>query len=293
MQSFRTGVLQALAWLILGISADVPASLAQSITDPASNATAPTSAQDRQAVLTGPLTMGALVLGQAPPGTIAVDLDGTALALSVTGQFAFGLPREAAEVGVLTLKHGDGTQTQQFLYVEGRRFGRQDVVGLPPATVTLPPELAARRLDERARIDAARKTTNGRQTGVYGTERTRNGQLGNPHWGIDIANVVGTPIVAPADGIVTLAEPDLLLEGGVIILDHGNGVFTDYQHLSALAVRAGDLVAQGQHIGSMGNTGRSSGPHLHWGLAWRANPQAPLIRLDPALLAGLGPLKTE
>jgi murein DD-endopeptidase MepM/ murein hydrolase activator NlpD len=276
-------------------------------TNPPAAAQAAQDAHTRQAVLTAPRTLGALVVGQAPEGIIAVDLDGVGLALNENRQFAFGLPREAAEVVVLTLKHADGQETRQFLSVEGRPFGRQDIVGLPPATITLPPDLLARREEERARITAARQTrhaleawakpfiwpTYGRLTSPYGVARTRNGQPGQPHWGVDIANAVGTPIVAPADGVVTLAEPDLLLEGGVIILDHGNGVFTDYQHLSALTVTVGTAVVQGQQIGLMGNTGRSTAAHLHWGLTWRANPETPLVRLDPSLLPGLGALPKE
>ncbi len=135
----------------------------------------------------------------------------------------------------------------------------------------------------------------GRRSGVYGSARILNGDESRPrvHWGIDIAapegtapaDFVGAPIVAPAAGTVTLADPDLFFEGGTIFLDHGDGLVSVFMHLSAVDVEAGQFVEQGEQIGAVGNTGRSTGPHLHWGLKYRD-----LFYIDPAVALALEPL---
>ncbi len=99
----------------------------------------------------------------------------------------------------------------------------------------------------------------------FGTLRAYNGgPYDSFHEGLDIANAVGTPIVAPARGRVVLAEPDLIVRGGAVILDHGQGVHTGFWHQSALLVHVGDVVEQGQIIGRMGAKGMVTGPHVHW-----------------------------
>lgn len=103
----------------------------------------------------------------------------------------------------------------------------------------------------------------GRVTTEYGYSRYVNGVITNQHLGIDIANSLGTPILAVNDGIVRLAE-NLLETGHTIIIDHGAGVFSSYSHLSKMQVKAGDLVYRSQTIGKMGSTGFSTGSHLHW-----------------------------
>lgn len=135
----------------------------------------------------------------------------------------------------------------------------------------------------------------GRRSGVYGSARILNGDESRPrvHWGIDVAapegtspaDFVGASIVAPAAGTVTLADPDLFFEGGTIFLDHGDGLVSVFMHLSEVDVEAGQFVAQGEHIGAVGNTGRSTGPHLHWGIKYRD-----LFYVDPALALELDAL---
>lgn len=112
------------------------------------------------------------------------------------------------------------------------------------------------------------------------------------HLGLDFAAPIGTPILAPAPGIVTLADPDLYYEGGTIFLDHGHGLVSVFMHLSDVGVTAGQAVAMGAPIGRAGNTGRSSGPHLHWGVKWRnatSSDRGADIYIDPALLLDLPP----
>lgn len=112
------------------------------------------------------------------------------------------------------------------------------------------------------------------------------------HLGLDFAAPVGAPIFAPAPGIVTLADPDLYYEGGTIFLDHGHGLLSVFMHLSDVGVTAGQAVGIGEPIGRAGNTGRSSGPHLHWGVKWRnatSSDRDGDFYIDPALLLDLPP----
>ena len=116
----------------------------------------------------------------------------------------------------------------------------------------------------------------GRISGVYGSQRVLNGHPRNPHFGLDIAAPVGTDVRAPADGLVTLTHPDMLLSGGTIILDHGQGLSSAFLHLSEILVEAGTFVKQGDLIARIGATGRANGPHLDWRMNWldrRVNPQ--------------------
>jgi murein DD-endopeptidase MepM/ murein hydrolase activator NlpD len=95
---------------------------------------------------------------------------------------------------------------------------------------------------------------------------------------MDIAVPQGTPVLAPAAGIVTFANADLYLTGGTVLLDHGHGVSSNFLHLSRIDVKVGARVEQGQVIGAVGATGRATGPHLHWGMNWFD------VRIDPLLV---------
>ena len=119
----------------------------------------------------------------------------------------------------------------------------------------------------------------GRISGRFGSGRVYNGRPGGGHSGMDIAAADGTPVLAPAAGVVTLAD-DLYITGGTVLLDHGHGVSSNFLHLSRIDVAVGDTVEQGQPIGRVGATGRATGPHLHWGMNWFD------VRVDPALVLG-------
>ena len=112
-------------------------------------------------------------------------------------------------------------------------------------------------------------------TGVYGSQRILNGKPRRPHYGLDFAASEGTPIKAMLDGVVTLSESDLYFTGGTIIFDHGHGVSTLYMHLKDVHVNVGDVIKQGEIIGLVGKTGRSTGPHLDVRLNWFD------VKLDP------------
>jgi murein DD-endopeptidase MepM/ murein hydrolase activator NlpD len=123
----------------------------------------------------------------------------------------------------------------------------------------------------------------GRISGVYGSQRVLNGEPRSPHRGVDIAAPAGTPVGAMASGEVSLAETDLYFTGGTVMVDHGHGVQSIYVHLDQVRVTVGQRLGQGQTLGTVGQTGRATGPHLHWGVYWF--DQA----IDPALLVGAMP----
>jgi murein DD-endopeptidase MepM/ murein hydrolase activator NlpD len=170
-----------------------------------------------------------------------------------------------------------------------RKYEVQRISGLPEAFVTPPPEIAARIAAEHARIAEERKRDSelasfaepfdwpaaGIMSGVFGSQRILNGEPKSPHFGVDIAAPEGTPVHAPADGIVSDSS-ECYLEGNFTMIDHGHGVFTSYFHQSKRVVASGDRVQRGALIGLVGKTGRATGPHLHWGMNWFQ------VRLDPS-----------
>lgn len=115
--------------------------------------------------------------------------------------------------------------------------------------------------------------------GRFGDRRFFNGKPRSPHTGADYAAAAGTPVYAVADGTVALAG-DLFFSGNSVFLDHGDGLISMYFHFTDIAVAEGERVTAGQRIGSVGATGRATGPHLHFGLRWRG------ARVDPAALLG-------
>jgi murein DD-endopeptidase MepM/ murein hydrolase activator NlpD len=186
----------------------------------------------------------------------------------------------------------EGVNAQRTFAIVPREFSIQRVDGLPPQTVTpTDPAIVARIARERViknRGFASRAQTQGwldgfiwpvegHISGSWGNQRILNGEPRQPHYGVDIAMPAGTPIRAPAGGVVALAEPDLYLEGGLVLIDHGQGLISMYLHMSRLDVATGDAVAQGQVIGAVGARGRATGAHLCWRLKWRDR------NLDPAL----------
>jgi len=122
----------------------------------------------------------------------------------------------------------------------------------------------------------------GRISGRFGNQRIYNDTPKSPHSGMDIAATTGTPVKAPAAGVVTFAAPDLYLTGGTLLLDHGFGVSSNFLHLSRIDVKVGERVEQGRVIGAVGATGRATGPHLHWGMNWFD------VRIDPLLVLKRG-----
>ncbi len=244
--------------------------------------------------LTGPLAQGGLVIGQAAPGS-AVQLDGQDISVDVqSGLFVLGFGRDADGSAELVVVAPDGSRETKALQIVAREWDIERIDGLPPAKVTPDPVAVARIEREGALIRAARARDGaetwfaegfvwpvvGRISGRYGNQRILNGEPRSPHLGVDIAAPTGTPVKAAAAGRVTLAADDLFYTGGTVVIDHGQGVTTIYSHMSQVLAAVGDEVAQGAVIGSVGATGRVTGPHLDWRVNWFQT------RLDAALIAG-------
>ncbi len=148
----------------------------------------------------------------------------------------------------------------------------------------------------RGALDGFIKPSNAIPSSPFGPKRKYIGVskvTGEPcekesiHYGYDMAAPVGTVVVAPADGVVTLADPDLYYEGGAVFIDHGQGILSVLMHLSRVDVAEGAVVKRGAPIALTGNTGRTTGPHLHWAIKWRDSSSATRdgdIYIDPALL---------
>lgn len=254
--------------------------------------TYPGFAADRQLQLPQRLQQGQLVIGHAPAGAI-IEFAGRRLHVAGDGVFVFGLDRDAPTHIRLHVRYSNGKARDLALTVEKRDYPIERVEGLPPQTVTPDPKTAARIQREQARVAEARKRDDAREdflhgfalpvqdariSGVYGSQRIDNGTPKAPHMGLDLAVPAGTPVHAPAAGIVSFAEPDLILTGGSVLIDHGFGLSSCFLHMSRLDVKVGDRIAPGQVIGAAGMTGRATGPHVHWGFNWFD------VRLDPALL---------
>ncbi|MBO9792577.1 M23 family metallopeptidase [Xanthomonas campestris pv. zingibericola] len=236
-------------------------------------------------------SQGALVIGKVPAGS-KVQYAGRNLRVSGYGSVVFGIGRDATGPLQVQITQPDGSTRTVSIAVTPRDWPVERVNGVPPKTVNPPAEIAARIKREQAQVTAARDRDDartdfaqpfiwpvqGRISGRFGNARVYNGQPGAGHSGMDIAVPTGTPVKAPAAGVVTFAAPDLYLTGGTVLLDHGFGVSSNFLHLSRIDVKVGDRVEQGQVIAAVGATGRATGPHLHWGMNWFD------IRIDPLLV---------
>ena len=239
----------------------------------------------------GPIEQGSLVRGHVPVGS-QFKLDGAEVKVSPDGHFVVGFARDHKADSIYVVETPSGEIIAGALAIARRQYDIERVEGLPPKTVNPPASWSERRKGERVRVTTGRsfmtddeywrdqfiKPAEGRISGVYGSQRILNGEPRSPHYGLDIANKTGTKVVAPASGMIRLSAPDFLFEGGIIIIDHGYGVTSTLFHLNSVEVKEGQTVEQGERIGSIGATGRASGPHVDWRLNWQT------VRLDPALV---------
>ena len=236
----------------------------------------------------GKFIQGHFIVGKTQPET-EIWIDNKKVKVSKDGFFAFGIGRDRKyDIVITSIKNGK--KNRIIKKIQKRKYKIQRIDGLPEKKVTPPKEVYERIKKENKIISDARSVNsnltffknkfikpleNSIVTGVYGSQRILNGKPKWPHYGIDIAAKKGTKIKSSGSGIVTMAEDDLYYTGGTIIMDHGHGISTIYSHLEKVMVNVGDEIKQGEVIGTVGSTGRSTGPHLDFRVNWFQT------RLDP------------
>jgi murein DD-endopeptidase MepM/ murein hydrolase activator NlpD len=250
--------------------------------------------------LEGDFLQGGMAIGQVTPGD-EVTFDGDGLHVSKEGVFILGFGRDDSLRHHLVVQRGGKPIEQRDLTIGKRDYQIQRIDGLPPSKVTPPKQDWARIKKETALVKRARSQDDdrtdfmsgfiwpakGKISGVYGSQRILNGEARRPHFGVDIAAPVGSPVVAPADGVVTLVHPDMFYSGGTLIIDHGLRLSSSFLHLSRILVKEGERVKQGDLIAEIGATGRVTGAHVDWRMNLRA------ARIDPQLLVPpMAPEKT-
>ena len=235
----------------------------------------------------GKFLQGHFIIGITDPAS-KIIVDKKEVRVSQDGYFVFGIDRDR-KFDVTITKILDGKKEKIIKKVLKRKYNIQRIDGLEESKVT-PPESVYKRIKaENNRIGEARAINSelpffkdqfimpvkGIISGVYGSQRILNGKPKWPHYGIDIAAKQGTEIKSSGTGVVTMAEDDLYYTGGTVIMDHGHGISTIYSHLENVIVSVGDKINQGDIIGTVGSTGRSTGPHLDFRVNWFQT------RLDP------------
>ena len=235
----------------------------------------------------GKFIQGHYIIGITTPSS-EIIIDKKPVKVSKNGYFVFGIDRDR-KFDLTITKISNKKKEVITKQVLKRKYNIQRIDGLEESKVTPPESVYTRIKQENNKIGKARAINSdllffkdqfimpveGIISGVYGSQRILNGKPKWPHYGIDIAAKKGTIIKSSASGIVTMAENDLYYTGGTIIMDHGHGISTIYSHLETISVSIGDVVNQGDIIGTVGSTGRSTGPHLDFRVNWFQT------RLDP------------
>jgi len=236
-------------------------------------------------------TQSGLLRGHIDQGEQVVYA-GQPLKTTPGGIFIIGFGRDVEPQQTLTWIDAAGTPHPYKLSLKQRKYDIQRIDGISKRMMNPSEEDLQRIHQEALQVAKARQHKSdrlnfqetfiwpviGRISGIYGSQRILNGEPRRPHFGIDIAAVKGTPVIAPAGGVVTLAHQGMFYSGGTMIIDHGYGLSSSFLHLSKILVKVGDQVAQGEVIARVGASGRVTGPHLDWRINWFDQ------RLDPALL---------
>ena len=242
----------------------------------------------------GDFKQGSFILGKTNPKS-NVYIDDKKVRVSSDGYFAFGLDRDRSNNVLIKIKNKKETKLIEKRVLQ-RKYKIQRINGLPPKQLTPPPEVFDRIKKDNVLIGNARAIDSELVffkdkfiypidkyviTGVYGSQRILNGKPRRPHYGIDFHAPEGTPIKSMMDGVVTLVEDDMYFTGGTIIFDHGHGISTLYMHMKDINVKKGQKVKKGEIVGTLGQSGRATGPHLDIRLNWFN------VKLDPATILNL------
>ena len=213
----------------------------------------------------------------------------------------FGFGRDSKGKHELTLVTENGNKIKKQIVVAKREYRIQKIDGISKKIMNPSKSSLNRIRAENASVKKARQTNDARSdftqtfqwpmvgkiTGVYGSQRVFNGVPKRPHYGVDVAASVGSPVVSPADGIVTLYHPNMFYSGGTLIIDHGHGISSTFIHLKVGLVKKGQRVKRGEVIAESGVSGRATGPHLDWRMNWFN------VRLDPELIVGAMPADAD
>ena len=242
----------------------------------------------------GDFKQGSFILGKTDPNS-KVFIDDRKVRVSNDGYFAFGLDRDRKNNVLIKIIYKKETKLIEKKVFK-RKYKIQRIDGLPPKQVTPPPEVYERIKKDNILIGKARAIDSKLVffkdkfiypidkyiiTGVYGSQRILNGKPRRPHYGIDFHAPEGTPVKSMMEGVVTLVENDMYFTGGTIIFDHGHGISTLYMHMRDIYVKKGQRVKKGEIVGTLGQSGRATGPHLDIRLNWFE------VKLDPASVLNL------
>ena len=244
----------------------------------------------------GQLQQGGFMVGKLPdisrdnPGKkiVSVLYNGRRLSLSPSpdanqpSEFFIAFDREDANDQQITFVLNGGKKIVQDFQIKKSEYDVQHVNGVMKQYVSPDPEQVALIKQQNQEVVELRKTSDetnfsplqefvwpaeGQISGIFGSQRILNGEPRNPHYGVDLALKIGTPVRAPQSGKVILARK-YFLSGNTMVIDHGIGVQSVFMHLDGFKVKEGDMVKQGQVVATSGNTGRTTGPHLHWQVNW-------------------------
>ncbi len=245
--------------------------------------------------VSGKAMQGGFVIGRTSPRAEILVNDKPVGMATTDGLFVIGFDRDEAPKAKLGIKMPWGALDHTF-DIAPVTYDVQRIDGLPQDQVTPSDPALLERIREEAKrkavgfasdVDSAgfrdgfvEPVSGYRLSARFGGQRVLNGVPERPHYGADLAAPVGTPVVAPADGVVSFAETGLHFEGALILIDHGQGLISAYLHLSRIDVKAGQTVSRRQQIGLVGKEGRATGPHLCWRMKWRGR------NLDPTLMVG-------
>ncbi len=218
---------------------------------------------------------GGVITGKVKNSQDSIKINGIETDIYDDGNFIFAFGRKFND----NLEISINGKKKKF-NVEKKKYKIERISGLSRNKVEPNEEALKKIKTDQLKIKKSKKTgyrkrlfetqfmipVKGRISGVYGSQRILNSKPRSPHKGIDIAASIGTTILAPSSGIIKLSEEDMFFTGKTVILDHGLGLISILAHLDKISVKVGEKVSKGDRVGTVGMTGRATGPHLHWGV---------------------------